>query len=55
MQHNWLLLLIDKLTLGALRTTAPYSNRLLTNENWFINKGRTAIEDAKDTARTFMG
>ncbi|KAL4758186.1 chitinase [Aspergillus foveolatus] len=53
--QDWLLLLIDMLTLGALGTIAPYFNRLLRNKDWFINKGSTAIEDAKDTAMTLMG
>ncbi|KAL2821615.1 chitinase [Aspergillus granulosus] len=53
--QDWLLLLIDLLTLGALGTTAPYFNRLLRNKDWFVNKGSTAIEDAKDSAMTLMG
>ncbi|BCS23654.1 uncharacterized protein APUU_40098A [Aspergillus puulaauensis] len=53
--QDWLLLLIDLLTLGALGTAAPYFNRLLRNKDWFINKGRGVIEDAKDTSMTLMG
>ncbi|CAG5173179.1 uncharacterized protein ALTATR162_LOCUS7590 [Alternaria atra] len=46
-----LLLLIDLITLGTLSAAGPFFNNVLKNTPYFVEKGGSAFDNAKDTVK----